>query len=65
MTWVVTAGDRAAPCERVSVAGCVDDITDVSFPSPGAFVKRRYSGSESILAVVLVVAFAFRSSSGL
>ncbi len=49
MTWVVTAGDRAAPCERVSVAGGVDDITDVSFPRAGTFVKwarqsgRRYS----------------------
>ena len=41
MTWVVTAGDRAAPCERVSVAGCVDDIPDVSFPRVGDFVKRR------------------------
>ena len=41
MTWVVTAGDRAAPCERVSVAGCVDDIPDVSFPRAGDFVKRR------------------------
>ena len=41
MTWVVTAGDRAAPCERVSVAGCEDDIPDVSFPRVGDFVKRR------------------------